>query len=187
MHPLFGRYRVHLVGRHAIGEHRIDVERGADGLCSIEPIAGHHHDTGGTGGAKCLHGAGSFAPELVAEKEGTDGPALDGDDDAKGGSPGGAAQRTPSPALRGPRPVDQLVGTDPDISSGDAALQTGAHSLSHVRRSFEAEAPCHGRLDNGPCYNVVRRLLEGCGEAQDLLGGLPWRGLNGDQARAANG
>ena len=94
MHPLFGRYRVHLVGRHAIGEHRINVERGADGLCGIEPIAGDHHDTCGTGGAKCLHGAGGFAPELVAEKEGTDGPALDGDEDAKGGSPGGAAQRT---------------------------------------------------------------------------------------------
>jgi hypothetical protein len=84
MRPLFGRYRIHLVGRHPIGEHRIEIERGSDSLSGIESIARDHHDAAGTRCAQSLHGARGFAPELVAEKQRANRPAVDGDEDAKG-------------------------------------------------------------------------------------------------------
>src|SRR5262245_20999581 len=131
LHPLFGCYGIDLIGRLPIGKYSIEIERSADSLGSIEPIAGNHHDAAGTSCAKRVHGAGAFAPELICKKQSTDRPAFDGNKDAKGRSPGGTAQRAHRPGLRGPRSVNQLVGTDPDMASDDARVKTGANSLSH--------------------------------------------------------
>jgi hypothetical protein len=40
---------VYLVGRYPIGEHRIQIERSANGLGGIEPITGDHDDAAYTG------------------------------------------------------------------------------------------------------------------------------------------
>ena len=41
---LLDRHGVDLVGRHAVGEHRVEVERGADGLGRVGAVAGDHDD-----------------------------------------------------------------------------------------------------------------------------------------------
>ena len=47
--PLLGAHRIDFVGRHAVGEHRVKIERRPNRLRGRSMIAGHHDDAGDAG------------------------------------------------------------------------------------------------------------------------------------------
>src|SRR5262249_9236776 len=91
-----------------------------------------------------------------------------------------------SPVFQSARPTNELVRTNLDIASANAALKTGTHRLAYVRRRFEAQALRHGGFDDSLRDNVVRCLLEGSGEAQEFVRGLSGCRLDRDQPRATD-
>ena len=95
--PLLGTHRVDLVGGNAIGQHGIEIERGADRLRGGGAVAGDHDDAGNAGLAQHADGMRRVGAQLVGEQQRADRPPLDGDEHDQRRPPRGAPYRPPGP------------------------------------------------------------------------------------------
>jgi hypothetical protein len=76
--PLLRSYRVHFVGRLAIGKHRIEIERRSDRLGGVRTIAGNHDNVRHTGRSQRLDGSWCIAAKLVGKQDGADCLSVNG-------------------------------------------------------------------------------------------------------------
>ena len=97
MEPLLGAHGVDLVGRNTVGQHGVEIERGADRLRGGGAVASDHHDTGDTGFTQHANGARRVGAQFVGEQQCADRSFLDGDEDDERRSPRGASDRPQSP------------------------------------------------------------------------------------------
>ena len=100
MQPLLGAHGIDLVGGHAVGEHGIEVERGADGLRGGGTVAGDHDDARDAAPrAACRIACGVSARSSSAKQQRADRPALDRDKDDQRRPPRGAADGARRPIV----------------------------------------------------------------------------------------
>ena len=132
MQPPFHGDGIHFVGRNPVGEHRIEIERGAYRFCGVCAVTGHHINARNPGGAKRLNGAGSFLAQLVGQQQCSDYAAIDGNKDAQRGPPGCSPQRAHGPIVRLMGTKDQLMRAHSDTAACDQTLKTRTHDLVHL-------------------------------------------------------
>ena len=95
--PLLGAHRIDLVGRHAFGQHRVEIERGTDRRRGPGAVAGDHDDARDAGVAQQPDRPRRVGPKLVGEQQGADRPSLDRDEYDQRRSPRGAPDRPRRP------------------------------------------------------------------------------------------
>ena len=90
MKPLLGTHGVDLVGGNAVGQHGVEIERGADRVRGGGTVAGDHDDTRNARLAQQADGARRVGAKLVGEQQGADRSSLDRYEDDERRSPRGA-------------------------------------------------------------------------------------------------
>jgi len=174
------------VGGNAIGEHGVEVKRGADRLGRVRAVAGHHDDPRHARGAKSLDGPRRLAPELVRKQQTGDRAPVNGNEDAEGGTPRCPPQRAQRPLFRLRRAINKLMRPDANLSPLDDAFETGSHGLADLCGNLQREPFSKRRGDNGARHDMVRGLLERGGKPQGFIGVLARSGLDRDQPRSAD-
>ena len=99
MEALLGAHRVDLVGGNAVGEHGIEIQRGAHRLRRIRTVARDHDDAANARSAQQADGVRRFGAQFVGKQERPDRPLLHGDEDDQRRSPRGAAYRPQRPFI----------------------------------------------------------------------------------------
>ena len=184
--PPFRDDSVDLVGRNAVGEHRVEIEGRADRFGRFGAIARHHDNFRDAGPPQSLNRPRRFATQFVGEQQHCDDTTVHGHEHRQRRPPGRTPRRPSRPFLQSPFAMDELEGADADSSPLYDALQSGAQNLAnifgHLQR--EALAPCGG--DDRRRQDMMRRLFERGREPQSFVGRHARSGLDGDEACAAD-
>lgn len=147
--PLLAAHGIDLVRRHAVGEHSIEVERGADGLRGGGVIAGDHDDACDARRPQHADRMRCFGAQFVGQEQRPDGAALDRDEHHQGRPPGGAADDAQCPIFRLAMGINQIARTGADVLAIDDAVNTRSHGLVHVARQRQRQAAIERGLHDG--------------------------------------
>ena len=131
---LLSAHRVDLVGRNAIRQHAIQVERGSDGLRGSRAIAGDHADARYTRRTQHANRLRRIGAQFIGEQEGANRPFIDGDENHQGRTPRAAAQGPYGPCIGVPMSKDHVVGPSTYAPALDNPMQAGTRrTLGPVR------------------------------------------------------
>ncbi len=97
MQPLLGAHGIDLVGGHALGQHRIEIERRADRVRGGGAVAGDHDHACNARLAQQPDRPRRVGTKLVGEQQCADRPSLDRDEDDERRTPRGAPDRPRCP------------------------------------------------------------------------------------------
>ena len=186
MQPLLGAHRVDLVGGHPVGQHRIEIERGADRVRRGGAVAGDHDHARDAGLAQQPDRPRRVGAKFVGEQQGTDRPSLDRDEDDQRRAPRGTADRPRGPFARAGAAIDHVARAGGDLPPVDHALQSRAHGFAHLLGHPEAKAALDPSLDDGGGEYMMGGLLQRGTQHQHFFRQLARRDLDRKQPCAAD-
>ena len=186
MQPLLGAHRVDLVGGHPVGQHRIEIERGADRMRGGGAVAGDHDHARNAGVAQQPDRPRRVGAKLVGQQQGADRPPLDRDEDDQRRPPRTTADRPRGPFARAGAAIDHVARAGGHLPPVDHALQSRTDGFPYLLGHPESQAALDPGLDDGGGEHVMRGLLQRGTQHQHFLRRLSRRDLDRKQPRAAD-
>ena len=160
---------VHLVGRAALGEHRVDAQHDSDTLGHVGPITRHHHDPADAATPQVTDRAGGVGPHRVVEQERAGGRIIDGDEHRECTVEISAATNRRRPPRIGHR-RDPCRLPDRDRLIADHPAHTTPGYLLDVAGDRQDQITSMGGPNDRRGDDMGRDLVERSGQTEQLVG-----------------